>query len=102
MTAYVGPPARTEHVATVERTTLNYGLLIRALYGALGQHRDGYVTVDGLQAEPVVAFAGSILIAEGLVGLYYDDQGNRAAHLTWAGMALLRDWDLAVLEDGAL
>ncbi len=27
---------------------------------------------------------------------------ERAAHLTWDGMALLRDWDLAVLEDGAL
>ena len=88
--------------APVERTSLDYGLLVRALYGVLGQHRDGYVTVDGLQAEPVVAFAGSILIAEKLIGLYCDDQGNRAAHLTWDGMALLRDWDLAVLEDGAL
>ena len=94
-------PARTERATPVERTTLNYGLLIRALYGALGQHRDGYVTVDGLQAEPVVAFAGSTLIAEKLIGLYYDDQGNRAAHLTMEGLDVPRTWDLAVLDGGA-
>ena len=86
--------------APVERTSLDYGLLVRALYGVLGQHRDGYFTVDGLRAEPALADTASSLIAEGLIGLYRDDQGNCAAHLTMEGVAVLNYWNHAPVEDG--
>lgn len=95
-------PTITERTAIpIERTALFHTLMVRALYGGLGQ-ADGHCTVDGLQAPPAVAFAGSILLAHGLIGLYRDDRGNHAARLTWDGMALLSDWDHAALEDGAL
>jgi len=93
-------PAYTEHAAPVERTALFHTLMVRALYGGLGQ-AGGHCTVDGLQAPPAVAYAGSILLARGLIGLYRDDQDNLAAHLTMDGLDVLRTWDLAALEDGA-
>jgi len=87
--------------APIERTTLDYDLLVRALYGVLEQHRDGYFTVDGLRAEPALADTALRLIAEGLIGLYRDDQGNCAVHLTMEGVAMLNYWNHAGLEDGA-
>ena len=87
--------------APVERTSLDYGLLVPALYGLLGQHRDGYFTVDGLRVEPALAHAAASLITEGLIGLYRDDQGNCAAHLTMEGVAVLNYWTHAGIEEGA-
>jgi len=94
-------PTITEHTAApIERTALFHTLMVRALYGGLGQ-AGGHCTVDGLQAPPAVAYAGSILLARGLIGLYRDDQDSLAAHLTMEGVAVLNYWNHAPIEDGA-
>jgi len=93
-------PAYTAPATPVERTALFHTLLVRGLYGGFGQ-AGGRCTVDGLPAPLATAFAGSILLKHSLIGMYRDDRGDLAAHLTMQGLDVLRAWDLAALEDGA-
>jgi hypothetical protein len=86
-------PSAPDWISPGVRDVIMYAVLLRAQYGAIGVHRAGYVTVDGLPASLTIAMAASALDVRGHLDWYRDEHEHRVAVLTPSGGQLLTEWE---------